>query len=52
MKADRQLRNQMIHEYIENPDTLFDALTTAQQNVDTLKQFANRLTAQASSLLD
>ena len=28
----RQLRNQMIHEYIEDAQTLFDALTTAKSN--------------------
>ncbi|MFC4260102.1 hypothetical protein ACFOZ5_13845 [Marinobacter lacisalsi] len=42
----RQLRNQMIHEYIEDAQTLYDALTTAHDNLNTLKQFANRLQKQ------
>lgn len=44
----RQLRNQMIHEYIEEAQTLFDALTTAHANVLTLRRFAESLARQAS----
>lgn len=47
----RQLRNQMIHEYIEDSQTLFDALTTAHNNMDTLRQFAESLEKQAVKLL-
>lgn len=47
----RQLRNQMIHEYIENAQTLFDALSTAHDNTDTLKKFAGGLEKQVSELL-
>ncbi len=47
----RQLRNQMIHEYIENAQTLFDALTTAKSNTRVLKVFAGNLELQASDLL-
>ncbi len=47
----RQLRNQMIHEYIENAQTLFDALTTAKSNTNVLKDFAGNLERQASDLL-
>lgn len=48
----RQLRNQMIHEYIENAQTLFDALTTAYDNTDFLKDFADKLERQTSDLLE
>ena len=47
----RQLRNQMIHEYIENAQTLFDALTTANDNVDVLIRFARELDEQTQRLL-
>lgn len=47
----RQLRNQMIHEYIENAQTLFDALTAATSNTNVLKSFAGNLERQASDLL-
>jgi len=47
----RQLRNQMIHEYIEDANTLFDALSTANSNTDKLKNFARSLEQQASKLL-
>ncbi|PFG08989.1 hypothetical protein [Marinobacter sp. LV10MA510-1] len=47
----RQLRNQMIHEYIENAQTLFDALTTAHDNMDILEQFAAKLDKQALELV-
>ena len=46
----RQLRNQMIHEYIENAQTLFDALTTANASKDTLKKFATELESQVQSI--
>lgn len=47
----RQLRNQMIHEYIENAQTLFDALTTAHKEMDTLLRFAGELDQQAGILV-
>lgn len=47
----RQLRNQMIHEYIEDAQTLFDALTTAKSNTYVLKGFAGSLEQQVSKLL-
>ena len=47
----RQIRNQMIHGYIENALTLFDALTTAHDNSDTLEQFAARLDKQVLELV-
>ncbi|MEC9483013.1 MAG: hypothetical protein UMU75_06740, partial [Halomonas sp.] len=47
----RQLRNQMIHEYIEDTQTLFDALTTAYDNMDVLKLFSQRLEEQVVKLL-
>lgn len=46
----RQLRNQMIHEYIEEAKTLFDALLTAYDNVEVLKAFSDKLLQQTSSL--
>ncbi|APX92945.1 hypothetical protein BWR19_08375 [Halomonas sp. 1513] len=46
----RQLRNQMIHEYIEDPKVLFDALTAAHDNMSALKKFAKSLEAQAEKL--
>lgn len=47
----RQLRNQMIHEYIEDTQTLFDALTTAHSNKAVLEHFADKLGEQVSDLL-
>lgn len=47
----RQLRNQMIHEYIENAQTLFDALTTANRHIDFLKDFAGKLERQVSDVM-
>jgi hypothetical protein len=47
----RQLRNQMIHEYIENAQTLYDALTTAHANLKTLEQFAANLNNHVAELL-
>ncbi|SFU97141.1 hypothetical protein [Halomonas korlensis] len=47
----RQLRNQMIHEYIEDSQTLFDALTTANANLDVLKRFADVLLKQVADFL-
>ncbi|SES34900.1 hypothetical protein SAMN04487958_11724 [Vreelandella subterranea] len=47
----RQLRNQMIHEYIEDTQTLLDALTTAHGNITVLRQFAERLGMQVQELL-
>jgi uncharacterized protein with HEPN domain len=47
----RQIRNQMIHEYIENAQTLHDALTTAHANLKTLELFAARLNNYVAELL-
>lgn len=47
----RQLRNQMIHEYIEDTQTLFDALTTAHIHKAVLEQFAGKLGKQVRELL-
>ncbi|WP_243402444.1 hypothetical protein [Tamilnaduibacter salinus] len=46
----RQLRNQMIHEYIEDARTLFDALTTAHSNVGVLEKLADELQRQIRDL--
>jgi hypothetical protein len=46
----RQLRNQMIHEYIENARTLYDAISTAAANIDMLKRFAAKLVEQTTAL--
>ena len=48
----RQLRNQMIHEYIEEASTLWSALDTAHQNQHQLNQFANQLVGQVGKLLE
>lgn len=39
----RQLRNQMIHEYVKDPAVLVDALNTAHQNVPLLVSVAEAL---------
>ena len=46
----RQLRNKMIHEYIEEAVILHSALTTAHQNVEVLKVFAENLMLQVQQL--
>lgn len=46
----RQLRNLMIHEYIEDPEVFLDALTTAYKNLHVLKQFAESLLNQVDEL--
>ncbi|MCE8038912.1 hypothetical protein [Halomonas sp. MCCC 1A11062] len=50
----RQIRNQMIHEYIESPQVLADALTTAYDYQETLIAFAQAMLADAErrGLLD
>ncbi|SFC37402.1 hypothetical protein SAMN05660443_2402 [Marinospirillum celere] len=48
----RQLRNQMIHEYIEDTSTLLAALTTAAEKQKELNRFADNLTTQTKSLLE
>lgn len=48
----RQLRNQMIHEYIEDTQTLFDALSTAHIHKTVLEQFAEMLEKQVRELLE
>lgn len=47
----RQLRNQMIHEYIENARILYDAISTAAANIDMLKRFADNLVGQVKMLM-
>lgn len=47
----RQLRNQMIHEYIEDAQILFDALIIAHDHQFILEQFAKRLDQQVQHLL-
>lgn len=47
----RQLRNKMIHEYIEDPDIFYSALITAHNNLSLLKDFADYLTQQVAELL-
>lgn len=42
----RQLRNQMVHEYIEDSELFLSALVTAYNNIETLKQFGYALIAQ------
>jgi len=39
----RQLRNQMIHEYIEDLELLADAVQTAFEQLDSLKMFAQKM---------
>jgi uncharacterized protein with HEPN domain len=46
----RQLRNQMIHEYIEDPQILYNALVVAHDHLNTLKHFANQLMNQIDML--
>ena len=48
----RQLRNQMIHEYIEEASVLHNALITAHQNIATLTDFAERLEKEVSAVLN
>lgn len=45
-----QLRNQMIHEYIEDPQILYNALVVAHDHLNTLKHFANQLMNQIDML--
>lgn len=46
----RQLRNQMIHEYIEDPQILYNALVVAHDHLNTLRHFANQLINQIDML--
>ncbi|XGA79237.1 hypothetical protein OR573_12090 [Halomonas sp. CH40] len=48
----RQLRNQMIHEYIEEAPVLHNALITAHQNIETLTYFAERLEKEVGAFLN
>ena len=43
----RQMRNQMIHEYIESPQVLADALNTAYRYQETLMAFAHAMLTDA-----
>jgi len=47
----RQLRNKMIHEYIEDTDIFYSALLTAHNNLNLLNDFAAHLTQQVAELL-
>jgi hypothetical protein len=47
----RQLRNQMVHEYIENPQLLSDALQTAHAHLGFVKAFAATLSKTIQSSL-
>lgn len=47
----RQLRNKMIHEYIEDPGIFYSALLTAHDNLSLLKDFADHLSKQVAELL-
>jgi len=44
----RQLRNQMIHEYIEDLRILYNALIYAHDHLIALKSFANHLINQVN----
>jgi uncharacterized protein with HEPN domain len=46
----RQLRNQMIHEYIEDSQILYNALVVAHDHLNTLRHFANQLMNQIDML--
>jgi len=46
----RQLRNKMIHEYIEDSDVLYVSLMTAHDNLSVLKKFASSLVSQVEQL--
>lgn len=46
----RQLRNKMIHEYIEEAEILHSSLMTAHQNIEVLKAFAENLIQQVRQL--
>lgn len=48
----KQLRNQMVHEYIEDAQTFFDAVMTAKQETNTLKNFALNLEHQTEKRLN
>lgn len=39
----QQLRNQMVHEYIEQPEILFNAIQVAYEHLDFVKDFATCL---------
>ncbi|WP_300271946.1 hypothetical protein [Halomonas sp.] len=46
----RQLRNKMIHEYIEDANVLHASLVTAYENVSVLEQFSGQLITQVERL--
>lgn len=46
----RQLRNKMIHEYIEDADVLHTSLVTAHDHVPVLEHFASQLISQVEHL--
>ncbi len=48
----RQLRNQMVHEYIEDAQTFFDAVMTAKQETHRLREFSLNLELQTEKLLN
>ncbi|MBU2569389.1 MAG: hypothetical protein KJ725_05005 [Gammaproteobacteria bacterium] len=47
----RQLRNRMIHEYIDDPDIFYSALVAAHNNLSLIKDFAGYLNKQVAELL-
>lgn len=47
----RQLRNKMIHEYIDDPDIFYSALVAAHNNLSLIKDFAGHLNKQVAELL-
>lgn len=47
----RQLRNQMVHEYIEDPVLFYSAITSAYNHILTLKRFGDNLIRQVEELL-
>ena len=49
--AIRQLRNRMIHEYIEDPVVLADALNAGHEQVTTLFTACNRMVGEAERRL-
>jgi hypothetical protein len=48
----RKLRNQMIHEYIEDVAVLTDALNYGHESVAMLAQAAENMTVHATKLLE
>lgn len=47
----RQLRNQLVHEYVDDPQLLSDALNTAHQYIPMLQEVAQQLSREADNYL-